>query len=282
MTSTVILNSTNVVPNSNNSKFVYKFDKAQSFKNSEIALSSIQLYYSWYNINSFLYNNNTFQYRWFNSSGVLNQTITVVIPDGFYDINSLNTYFQGVLLQNGHYTTVGNLNTFYFELVENPTYYAIQLNVIPVPALGSTNPTRGSTSWQYPTVATTPQFIVLSTNNFKNIIGYNAISYPETPSSIQQKFLSQNCPVITPVSSVAVRCNLAKNVLSNPSDFLYCFTQGMSGFGDLIDIHPSNLNWTSINDGNFTELVVSFTDQNFNPIRLIDNQLIIVLLIRQV
>ena len=74
---TIILNSTNIVPNSGNSNFIYNFPAGGTqFKNDEIALSNISMYYSWFNINQALYNNNVFNYIW------LGTTYVVTIPDG--------------------------------------------------------------------------------------------------------------------------------------------------------------------------------------------------------
>jgi len=45
-------------------------------------------------------NNNMFEYQWLDG-----QLYFVNIPDGQYDVDSLNNYFQQVMIQNGHYFT---------------------------------------------------------------------------------------------------------------------------------------------------------------------------------
>ena len=47
---TIILNSTNVVSGTNNSTLQYNFPNSVTFDNHEIAVHSINMYYSWCNI----------------------------------------------------------------------------------------------------------------------------------------------------------------------------------------------------------------------------------------
>lgn len=115
-TRNILIDSSNVVPGTNNSKYIYKFQHPQTFTDSSIALNTLNMYYSWFNISSKLYNNNVFQYKWFNSSGSLADTFTVTILDGFYSITSINLYFQTVMLANTHYLydTVAKKNIFFY------------------------------------------------------------------------------------------------------------------------------------------------------------------------
>lgn len=64
---TLVLNSKNVVSGTNNSRYLYKFPGPVGFKNNEIALASVSMYYSWYSISSSI-NNNKFQYVWYGGS----------------------------------------------------------------------------------------------------------------------------------------------------------------------------------------------------------------------
>ena len=60
---TLVLNQTNIVQDGQNNKLVYSFPNSVLFKDAYVAVSSISMYYSWFNITSAI-NNNTFQYSW--------------------------------------------------------------------------------------------------------------------------------------------------------------------------------------------------------------------------
>ena len=112
----IALNATNVVPNGLNSTLVYKFPNSVFFKNTSIAVSTISLYYSWFNISASL-GNNIIQYTW--TSGVITTTYTITIPDGLYEINVLNALIQFNLIQAGQYLIdVNGDNVYYIEVVE--------------------------------------------------------------------------------------------------------------------------------------------------------------------
>jgi hypothetical protein len=171
----IILTENNIEPFTNNSKLKYTFKGEAEFKNSSIALSSINMFYSWYNINESRYKNNTFSYLWFDISGNLNQVFKVVYPDGFYSVNTLNEYLQSQMVKNGHYLIDNTTSKYgyFLEIKTNSTYYAIELNIYPMmtSASASSNYTKGSTSWDFPSEATTPKFIIGS-SNFKTLIGF--------------------------------------------------------------------------------------------------------------
>ena len=79
----IVLNTNNILPDGKNNTLVYRFPNSVSFKEKYIAVSSIQMYYSWFNINS-QYNNMTITYTW--TVGVITTTYTVTIPNGLYNI----------------------------------------------------------------------------------------------------------------------------------------------------------------------------------------------------
>jgi hypothetical protein len=100
---TVFLNSSNLA-NRDNNRLVYRFQQSVKFKKAKVALKSLSIYYSWFNISAD-YRNNSFQYNWFDPSGELTDVRTITIPDGNYDISTLNEYLQSKLIANQHYVT---------------------------------------------------------------------------------------------------------------------------------------------------------------------------------
>jgi hypothetical protein len=280
----IIFNSINIVPGSNNTKLRYVFPKAIKFeKNSQIALSSLNMFYSWYNINANLYSNNVFQYVWFNASGVLNKTITVTIPDGYYSIETLNEFVQSVLVTNGHYLTrtSDGKYIYHIEFVANPTYYSCQLNLYYMLASAeSTGYVRGNTTWAFPTARTCPQVIINSTNNFKSLIDFKAGTFPAAQASTFQTFLSTVTPTLSPVSSLVLTCSLCQQDLATPDNVLYCFTAGQTIFGDTISSSPSALSFCNIREGSYNFIDLTIVDQNLNPMNIKDGQMIVMLTIR--
>lgn len=279
----LIINGTTVVSNGFNDTYKYNFPVGSvEFKDDMIALSSINMYYSWFNITSgntgSRYNNNQFQYVWYNAAG--SATFTITIPDGYYSVAGLNSFLQSRMVANGHYlVNASGQFVYYLEFIENPNYYAVQFNSYPIPTAlpaGWTNP-AGLT---FPAVATTPQIIISSTNNFSRIIGFNAGTYPSPVQATNYSKISNFTPQVSPVNSLIVSCTLLNNKYAIPSTLLYSFSPAGTVFGDLIVEKPPELAFVDIQDGNYTDFTIEFRDQNLNRIAINDPNLVILLLIK--
>lgn len=280
---TIILNSTNIV-NSGNNKLVYRFQGGGvSFRNNDIALAQMSLYYSWYNINASAYNNNTLAYQWVDGT-----THTITIPDGYYSVSSLNAYIESVMVNNTHYLidiASGNF-VYYMQLQSNETYYAIQFNayVSPLPAtIGVTYNYPVGATWVLPAVGTTPQLIIypFSQSYFGQLIGYSAGSYPATfPYTTSYSTLSNIAPELQPVSAVVLTCSLITNPYATNSKSIYSFGIPATQFGQQIIITPAEFTYNRITDGFYNEFFMEILDQDGNPINLKDPQMTILLTIR--
>lgn len=279
---TLILNANNVVQNSLNDTYRYYFPNgAVDFKNDEVAVASISIYFSWYNITSATtgsqYNNNTYQYIWTDGGG--SATYTITMPDGYYEIDTLNAYLQSQLVLNGHYLVDGTGDyVYYLEIVANQTYYGVQLNSYALPTAlpaGWSNPA----AIVFPAVASTPQFVILPTNNFQNVIGFNAGTYPPVVQATNYSILSQNTPQITPVSSLIMTCTLLNNKYALPNTLLYSFNVQGTQFGGLYTLNAPQFAFVSIQDGQYTDFTVQFFDQNLNRIAINDSNIVIMLVI---
>lgn len=272
----IIINGGNVVSGSNNAIYRYQFPVGSvRFNKSKVAVSSISMYYSWYNILASS-DNNTFSYVWYSSSGSVTEIIT--IPDGFYSISEINSYLQSQMISNGHYLVDGSGNyVYYLEFITNSTYYSIQLNSYPIPTSlpsGWTNPA----SITFPAVATTPQ-VTISANAFRDIIGFNAGTYPAAVQTTTYSKLSDYTPQVTPVQSVILSCTLLNNKYSNPGTILYAFSPAGTNFGSIIQSNPSEFSFVDIQDGNYNTFDIAFLDQNFNYLPINDSNLVVQLLI---
>lgn len=272
---TLILNGQNLVPgDTSKSRYVFKFNGTKQFQDTKIALASCSLFYSWFNISS-TFNNQRFSFTFTQGGGPI--TYNVVIPNGFYTVAQLNSYLQSFCITNGLYlVNASGQFVYYLEIVENASFYAIQLNCYPFPTAlpgGWTNP-AGMT---FPGVATTPQFIIpaLTTSTFSTLIGVNPGTYPAVVQATTFSKLSDTTPKINPVENVLIRCNLVNNQLSNPSDVLYSFNASGVGFGSLITAQPPEFLYLDVVDGYFSELQISFVDQSYNAVNLNDSSIIV-------
>lgn len=272
---TIILNSTNITQGSNNTELIYNFPAGSvEFRDDEVAINSISLFYSWFNINASLYNNATYQYSW------LGSTFTVTMPNGNYSIDDLNSYLQSQMLINGHYLVDGAGDyVYYLEFQLNVSKYAVQFNAYPIPTAlpaGWTNPA----SVVFPAVAETPQIIILN-NGFKDVIGFTAGTYPPAVVSTQYSKLSDTAPQVSPVNSIVVECNLINNPLSTPSKLLYSFTPTNTVFGEVIKEQPPEFTFNEISNGFYNNIVIKFKDQNLRDLVIQDPQIVILLVIRK-
>jgi len=276
MSNTLVLNSTNSTNQTNifqynflNGAFVVQDD-------SELCISGITLPYSFYNIQQQFYNNTTFQYTF--TEGVTT-TYTVVLPNGYYSVTSLNEYLQGEFVNQGLYLVDGaGDNVYYLSLVYNVSTYSVQILSFAVPIAlpaGYTNPA----GLVFPAIASTPQLIILPTNNFGSIIGFTAGSYPPAIQPTNYSITSNTLPNGSPVNSIIVRCNLVSNNVISPSDILDSFP--ITGtFGSNINYSPNFEKWIKIKAGRYSSFTISFEDQNFRTIPILDDNVLITLLLR--
>lgn len=276
MSSLITLNSSNVSKTQNN---VYQLNFPSGsvvFDNAEVAVSSIIIPYSWYNISS-TYNNQSFTITM--PTGTTNGTLNITIPQGFYSTEQINSYIQSQLLANNYYlVNASSSNVYYIEIVANLNLNVAQINCYAVPTalpVGYTNPG----GWTLPTVSRCPQITISASNNFGLLIGFNAGTYPVTQQSTTQSFTSQLVPQITPVTSLYVGCSLVNNQLSNPTNILANI--GItSKFATQLIFTPSEYLFLPILNGTIPNLQVIFYDQNYNNLPILDTNLTINLLIK--
>ena len=278
MSNCLVLNSSNVIGRDNN---IYKYNFINGMftipEGSEIALSSITMPYSWFNITT-VYNNNTFQIIWYGTTAT---TYTVVLPNGFYLISDINNYLESFMILNSLYLIVSSTGNyiFYVQLFTSSTYYSNQILSFAVPTTlpsGYTTPI----GWPgFPVVASTPLMTVLN-NNLTKLLGFSAGSYPPVTQSTNYSILSNLLPPVgSPVNSIIVRCSLIDNAVAMPTDILDSFSINAS-FGSNINYSPNYEKWISVRKGTYSNITITFVDQDFNNIAIVDPNVIITLLIK--
>jgi len=278
MVRSIVLNSTHATSSSN--RFTYRFPTPISFQSGEkIALASVQVPYSWYNIDSAKFNNGFFQYRWY-SSPTSFETFDVIIPDGFYTVDQLNFELQSVMIKNKHYLIESNGNfLFFLEFALNLSKYGIQINSY---SLNSIPPGASLPSGSTLTFPNFTPLIYFPNNNFYEILGYepDRLFPASNPSNTQDlKSISTTTPLSHPVSSIIAYCDVADNELSIPSNQIYSFSPNVP-FGSLINISPPSFAWVNLRAGQYNTLTISFLDDKNNPLGIRDKNVVITLLIR--
>lgn len=273
----LILNSSNVVSGTNNSKYRFSFPSTKQFRNSQMAVAFVSMYYSNYNVISSLYNNNSFTYTWSD-----NTVVTVTLPDGNYSVSQLNQYLQYVMIQNGHYLvdSLAN-NVYYLELLVNATGYNVEIISFAVPTSlpsGYTKP--AAATWSYPVTPKTP-YITIGSNNFGLLIGYTAGNYPSSVQTTTQTLYSSITPQIAPVQMYLMSSNMCYNPYSNSANVIYALTAGTASFGNLITSSATQFIFSDIADGSYSYLEITFYDQNMRSIQFQDSDVLIMVLIKE-
>lgn len=296
----LVLNSTNIVDDGQNNKLVYKFPNSVVLKNKYIAVSSISMYYSWFNITSNL-GNNVFTYTW--TGGVTTTTYTINIPDGLYEISDLNNLIQYECIKNGTYwydaTTTPNKYYYPFELLLNINRYAVQLNTYLIPTAlpaGMTQPSNFPTSgWP----ATQQNTVVTFPSNFSKLVGYTAgfasnnnllnAYVPPAPTKANNyvakstigtlSYLSNLSPQLQPNSNVLFSLSNVNNPYCQPSSIIYSLNPTVN-VGEQIIERPPNFIWTKMIDGTYNQLTLNLLGSDLAPLTILDNNMTILLAIR--
>jgi len=270
---TIILNNTNVVNNGLNDTYVYQFPNgAVNFDEEAIALATITFPFTWNNITSattgMAYNNNQFSYIWIDGT-----VVDVEMPDGNYEIATVNAFMQQVMVDKNHYLIDNTIPSdqkfvYYLEIVFNPTRNKTQLNAYPVPTSLPANFLNPGIV--FPATPKTPQFDIYSTNNFKTWIGYTAGLYPPTPETIKYSVLGSTYALVQPVNSILISCNLLNNKYSLPSTLLYSFDLGPTRIGGRYSMQVPQFAFVEIQNGQYTNIQIQFLTQDQKRLHLLE------------
>lgn len=301
----LVLNESNLVQDGQNNKLLYKFPNSVNLTNKYIAVSSITMYYSWFNISAAL-GNNTYKYTW--TAAGTTYTYSIIIPDGIYEVSEINSLSQFAMVANGTYWSNGTFNYYPFDLILNPTRYGVQLNTYYIPTIAPTgttvppNPINPSTGLPiggnpWPTIAQNP--VVTFPSNFSNIVGYTAgfasnanvnnaftpgtptksTNYVSKSSTSTLSYLSNNAPQLQPNNSVYLSLSNINNPYSQPSSIIYSLTPNVTA-GSVIQDRPPNFMWNKLIDGTYNQLLLSFLGTNLQPLAITDPSMTILLTIR--
>lgn len=279
MPSTIVVNQNNIVPDGNNNSFVYNFPNSVTFPNHEIAVQAISMYYSWTNINASPLGNNKFSYTW--TSGGTTSTYTITLPDGLYEISTINQYMQSVMIGNGHYLiNSASQNVYYAEFIVNPSVYKVQVNTYLVPTSLPAGWTQPSNFAGFPTITKTP--VIKFIANFNKVVGFTADSFTIDSTSATQSITSDlpTGPQVQQNSTIFVASTMISNPYANPSSIIYALSPNV-GFGELIYERPSEFCYNDLLNGTYNQLRLTILGLDGNPIKLLDSNTTITLAIRE-
>ena len=290
----IILNQSNLIQDGQNNKMIYKFPNSITFKNNYIAVSSISMFYSWFNISQALGNNKIY-YTWV--VGITPTTYTITIPDGLYEIADLNSYFQFIMTQNGTYLIDENgNNVFYFTLTSNTTRYAVQIATYLFPT-SATFPSTWTLPSNFVGFPTTEQNPVISfPASFNTIVGFsagfssdanisNSYVVPPNQTLISKNslgtitYLSTQSPEVQPNSNAIISISGIDNNLIQPSSVIYSLVPSVA-FGEQISEQPPQFMWNRMIDGTYNQIRLTILGTNLQPLQIQDPNITILLAIR--
>jgi len=288
MSFTLVINNSNVVNTNTNATYEYKFIGGgfSAPDGMECMVSSAQIPYSIFNITE-AYNNNRFRLSF--PTGSLSTSYTdfnITIPDGFYTIDDFNSYMQQYAISNGLYliNNVGE-NVYYTPaFYVNAVSYAVQMLLYTVPRSlpsGWSQPSNwiGYSTW---TTDRTPHVHILANSRFGDFIGFTTGTYP-TPilRTTNYSVLSNKTPIGSYVNSIIIHSSLVNNPVVSPSDIIDAFQIVDTKFGSNINYQPSVEKFVRLTKGTYNSMIIYLTDQNNNPLTLLDNNLLITLLFKK-
>ena len=269
---TIILNSSNYVAGSGN-KYVYVLPQSyKSSQNDAIGVASVSIYNSTFNITS-LRSNNTITIYW---NANTQTSFTLIIPDGYYSATDLNYQIQQFCILNNLYCTNASGNYIYFiEIQQNAPRYALQLNLYYLPTaanattLGYSKPSGAS--WSFPSGNYCPQVVV--SQGVGALLGLSSGTYPSTSTTTSnQQFISTTTPVISPIDSYILTCNLINSPYTIPSNAFFTIPLNAS-LGQLVTVNPSQIVFNTIAPNVYSNITIMLYDQLFNPLVLNDKEM---------
>jgi hypothetical protein len=290
---TLVLNNNNVVQNGQNNQLVYRFPTTAKFDKTYVAVASVSMYYSWFNISSAL-GNNVLQYTW--TIGGVSQTFNVgtgglpggPIPDGLYEVSTLNQLLQYTMIANGHYLidSATGQNVYFAELLVNDARYRVQVNTFAVPTALPAGYTQPATFAGYPLVTTSPAMYIPYTG-IGVILGFTTSSpvpyiASNTGGTNFQAYstISPSTPNIQPNSSVLFSVSSVDNPYASPTSVVYSVTPSVA-VGTIIADKPPQLLWNKLIPGSYSQLTITLLGTDLRPLQIQDGAMTIILAIAE-
>lgn len=293
MSSNIIINSSNYVKGSGN-RFEYTLPNKPNLTGFSVSLIEATMYNSTFNITS-KFGNNQFYLSfpskitggtmYATNSGIPSSSETAItIQDGFYSVNDLTSYIENICVLNNIYC-VSNLssttNVYFISLVENPTQYAVSINLFQLNENSNYSLSAGS-----PLALNGGYLSITFLNGLGSVVGFpDSVAISNTCSIHSQvitsphigiTFVSPNCPNVNVIDSYLMCLNLVNNKLNVMNQLFYSIAL-TTGIGGLLSVTPKNDISQKVNSQAYDRVILTFYDQNLNPLTLNDSQVNIIL-----
>ena len=287
MSSNIIINSSNYVKGSGN-RFEYTLLNSPNLTGFSVNLIECTMYNCTFNITS-RFKNNQFYLSFPSKSGATmyatnngtptNVQTPITIADGFYSVNDLNNYIGNICVLNNIFATNAG-NVFFVSLVENATQYAVTLNMFQL------LPNEYSVPSSSPLLLNGGYMSIEFLNGLGSIVGFpdNVIITGTTQSynpiaissPVGMSFNSPLTPNVNVVDSYLMALNLVNNRLNTMSQLFYSIAL-TAGLGGLLSVTPKNDISQKVNPQTYEKVILTFYDQNLNPLEMMDSQVNIIL-----
>ena len=258
-------------------RYTLKLPHAIKLENAKLSLYSFSMYNSTYNISQDL-GNNLITFQWFDGT-IYNWTI----PDGYYSVDDANSWLIGKFIENNLYVENSSKtqNTYFVRFQTNSVLYKNQIDVFYVPSqteattLGYLRPS--SATWNFPNQR---QMVQLTINdNLKKYFGMKTRTLFGNETTITNySYLSEIAPVISPVFSIYLSCNLVVSSYNNVANVFAQFPINVS-YGSLIQYNSVQDARIDIRSGIYNEISVQLWDQNYKPLQFSDTEFTLFLII---
>lgn len=290
---TVLFTSANYTPATG--VMSYRLPAGTNFTGMEVALSSMSMYNSFFNVSSKIGNNQiTLRYPIFSAGNTYTMTNYVcTLEDGFYSYDQLNEALENFAVQQGLYLLDQNGNPVTFQqfAINTVTYYSsIKSYFLPTQAqattMGWTNP-GGRALLNAGNQMVCPQ-MVFAQPAMQYLTGFVPAAYPAAPvvstaatwsSVAASSTTASQVPQINKVTCCIVSANIVNNNISIPSSLLQ-LVPITSGYGFVSQYTPGSLLYSSCMSTTFQTIDIRFYDQNLNPLAPIDAEISVVLSFR--
>ena len=100
-----------------------------------------------------------------------------------------------------------------------------------------------------------------------------------TTYSTIQTLTSQSTPQITALTSYSIACSLINYNYSIPCTLLSAFPSS-SSFANQFTFSPNEMSFIDCQQGSYSSFTIQFSDQNLRQIVMQDNQVVVLLVIR--
>jgi hypothetical protein len=214
----------------------------------------------------------------------------------------MKKYLQQVIISNNLYLTDGvngQTSLFYIEIAQNPAFYALQVNIHPLPqTLSNTQAYPVGAKWTLLNDGTkyNPQLILpeeiqpwfgfsYRVRDDANVLfdEFNDMAIPMSTTLLNGNdfyYLSTVCPRLNTINSLVLCCNLINSDFSIPSNLFFNIPLSAS-FGNLITVSPFDPSLCNVRGGYESNIEITIFDTDFNPISIRDTDITLTLVINR-